>query len=241
MTIIKAKFSRLLDRAENPTETLDYSYEEQLRQLQNVKRGIADVTTAKKRLEMQYTRMQQQVDKLDGQAQAGAEGEPRGSRARGADAQGGGAGAARRDHAAGPAARGAAAEARRGREDALGEGRVVPHAEGSDQGAVLGRRGAGADRRGRDRHRRATWPTSASRSQRAKDKTQQMQARANAIDELTAAGRARRTSPRRATTSTGSSRRSQQGGQVDDELAKMKAELGRAATAEGARGRGKPT
>src|ERR1051325_10129855 len=67
-TIIKAKFSKLLDRAENPSETLDYSYEEQLRQLQNVKRGIADVATAKKRLELQYTSMQQQVDKLDGQA-----------------------------------------------------------------------------------------------------------------------------------------------------------------------------
>jgi phage shock protein A len=67
-TIIKAKFSKLLDRAENPNETLDYSYEEQLRQLQNVKRGIADVATAKKRLELQYTSMQQQVDKLDGQA-----------------------------------------------------------------------------------------------------------------------------------------------------------------------------
>ena len=56
MTIIKAKCSKLLDRAENPAETLDYSYEEQLRQLQNVKRGIADVATAKKRLELQYTR-----------------------------------------------------------------------------------------------------------------------------------------------------------------------------------------
>src|SRR5271154_2799158 len=67
-TIFKAKFSKLLDRAENPNETLDYSYEQQLRQLQNVKRGIADVATAKKRLEMQYTSMQQQVDKLDGQA-----------------------------------------------------------------------------------------------------------------------------------------------------------------------------
>jgi len=66
--IFKAKFSKALDRAENPNETLDYSYEEQLRQLQNVKRGIADVTTAKKRLELQYASMQQQVEKLDGQA-----------------------------------------------------------------------------------------------------------------------------------------------------------------------------
>src|SRR5438067_1457621 len=66
--IVKAKFSKLLDRAEDPGETLDYSYEEQLRQLQNVKRGIADVTTAKKRLELQYASMEQQANKLDGQA-----------------------------------------------------------------------------------------------------------------------------------------------------------------------------
>src|SRR3954468_6545226 len=68
--ILRSKFSKALDRAENPSETLDYSYEEQLRQLQNVKRGIADVATAKKRLELQYTGMEQQVDKLDGQARA---------------------------------------------------------------------------------------------------------------------------------------------------------------------------
>ena len=170
MTIIKAKYSKLLDRAENPAETLDYSYEEQLRQLQNVKRGIADVATAKKRLELQYTSMQQQADKLDGQAKRCAEGGPRGPRPRGAHAQGGDPGAARRDHGAGPAARGAAAEARRGREDAAGEGRVVPHAEGSDQGAVLGRRGAGADRRGRDRDREQMSDVGAA-VQRAKDKT----------------------------------------------------------------------
>ena len=73
MTIIKSKFSHLLDRAENPTQTLDYSYEQQLQQLQNVKRGIADVATAKKRLEIQYTTMQQQVEKLDGQAKQALE------------------------------------------------------------------------------------------------------------------------------------------------------------------------
>src|SRR3954465_5828917 len=66
--IFRAKFSKALDRAENPNETLDYSYEEQLRQLQNVKRGIADVATAKKRLELQYTSMQKQAEKPHGQA-----------------------------------------------------------------------------------------------------------------------------------------------------------------------------
>src|SRR5579885_3504972 len=68
--IFKSKFSKALDRAENPNETLDYSYEQQLQQLQNVKRGIADVTTAKKRLELQDSSLQQQVAKLDGQAKA---------------------------------------------------------------------------------------------------------------------------------------------------------------------------
>ena len=53
MTIFRSKASRALDRAENPAETLDYSYEQQLQLLQNVKRGIADVVTAKKRLQLQ--------------------------------------------------------------------------------------------------------------------------------------------------------------------------------------------
>ena len=52
-TVVKAKVSKLLDRAEDPGETLDYSYAKQQEQLQNVKKGIADVVTAKKRLQMQ--------------------------------------------------------------------------------------------------------------------------------------------------------------------------------------------
>jgi phage shock protein A len=61
--------------------------------------------------------------------------------------------------------------------------------------------------------------------QRAKDKTQELQARASAIDELTAAGSLEDF------TATGDDidrqlSQIQQSGQVDDELAKMKAELG---------------
>jgi phage shock protein A len=66
--IIKAKFSKLLDRSENPTETLDYSYERQLQSLQNVKRGVADVVTAKKRLQLQTQQLEQSVVKLETQA-----------------------------------------------------------------------------------------------------------------------------------------------------------------------------
>ena len=66
--IIRAKFSALLNRAENPSETLDYSYEKQLQSLQNVKRGVADVVTAKKRLELQTHQLEENVVKLDTQA-----------------------------------------------------------------------------------------------------------------------------------------------------------------------------
>ena len=66
--ITKAKISKLLDKAEDPGETLDYSYEKQLELLQNVKRGLADVATAKKRLQLQEAQLEQNVVKLDGQA-----------------------------------------------------------------------------------------------------------------------------------------------------------------------------
>jgi phage shock protein A len=67
-TVVKAKISKLLDRAEDPAETLDYSYQKQLESLQNVKKGIADVVTAKKRLQMQSQKLEQTVVKLDTQA-----------------------------------------------------------------------------------------------------------------------------------------------------------------------------
>jgi phage shock protein A len=67
-TVVKAKFSKLLDRAEDPNETLDYSYEQQLQLLQNVKRGVADVVTSKKRLQLQTQQLEQSVVKLETQA-----------------------------------------------------------------------------------------------------------------------------------------------------------------------------
>src|SRR5919199_1404856 len=67
-TVVKAKISRLLDRAEDPAETLDYGYQKQVELLQNVKKGIADVVTSKKRLQMQTQKYEQQVVKLDTQA-----------------------------------------------------------------------------------------------------------------------------------------------------------------------------
>ena len=65
---IKTVMSSFLDRAEDPGQTLDYSYQKQLEQLQNLRRSIADVVTSEKRLELQQAQINTQIDKLDGQA-----------------------------------------------------------------------------------------------------------------------------------------------------------------------------
>ncbi len=67
-TMIKAKISALLDRAEDPGEILDYGYQRQLESLQQVRRGIADVVTAKKRMQLQESRLRAAAEKLEGQA-----------------------------------------------------------------------------------------------------------------------------------------------------------------------------
>jgi phage shock protein A len=222
--IVKSKFSKALDKAENPNETLDYSYEEQLRQLQNVKRGIADVTTAKKRLEIQYTGMQQQVDKLDGQARDALK-------------------ANREDLAREALTRKAAVQAQL--EGIMQQGQQL---EGQQQKLIEGEKTLSAKVEAfRTQKEVIKAQYSAAEAQvrigeaatgigeqmadvglavqRAKDKTEQMQARASAIDELTTSGALDDL------TSSGDDIDRQlsqisQGGQVDDELAKMKAELG---------------
>src|SRR2546426_7182979 len=67
-TILKAKASKALDRAEDPRETLDYSYQRMLDQLTQVRRGVADVATSRKRLELQAAQLQQSGTKLEEQA-----------------------------------------------------------------------------------------------------------------------------------------------------------------------------
>ena len=67
-TVVKAKMNKIVDRMEDPNETLDYSYQKQLDLLQNVKRGVAEVTTSKKRLELQKVKLSQKMDQLDAQA-----------------------------------------------------------------------------------------------------------------------------------------------------------------------------
>ena len=223
--IFKAKFSKALDRAENPNETLDYSYEEQLRQLQNVKRGVADVTTAKKRLELQYASMQQQVEKLDGQARDALK-------------------ANREDLAREALSRKAAVQAQL--DGIMQQGQQL---EAQQQKLIEGERTLQAkveSFRTQKEVIKAQYSAAEAQVrigeaatgigeqmadvglavQRAKDKTEQLQARANAIDELTTSGALSDL------TSSGDDIDRQlsqisQGGQVDDELAKLKAELGK--------------
>jgi phage shock protein A len=67
--IFRSKASTALDRAEDPRETLDYSYQRQIEMLSKVRRGVADVATSRKRVELQVNQLQQQSQKLHEQAQ----------------------------------------------------------------------------------------------------------------------------------------------------------------------------
>lgn len=67
--IFRAKANKALDRAEDPRETLDYSYQRQVDLLTKVRRGVADVATSRKRVELQINQLEQQSSKLQDQAQ----------------------------------------------------------------------------------------------------------------------------------------------------------------------------
>jgi phage shock protein A len=70
---LKARFSRLLDRAEDPAEILDYGYQRQVEQLYGLRRDVADLVTAKKRVAHQRDRRQDQFLKLDAGARKALE------------------------------------------------------------------------------------------------------------------------------------------------------------------------
>jgi phage shock protein A len=67
--IFRAKANKALDKAEDPRETLDYSYQRQLELLTKVRRGVADVATSRKRVELQINQLEQQAAKLQSQAE----------------------------------------------------------------------------------------------------------------------------------------------------------------------------
>ena len=67
--IFRSKANKALDRAEDPRETLDYSYQRQLDLLSKVRRGVADVATSRKRVELQVAQLEQSAAKLQAQAE----------------------------------------------------------------------------------------------------------------------------------------------------------------------------
>ena len=67
-TIVKSKMNRILDSAEDPRETLDYSYEKQLEMLRGVKRGVVEMVAAKRRIQQQASTVQGNISRLGSQA-----------------------------------------------------------------------------------------------------------------------------------------------------------------------------
>ncbi|HEY2354059.1 MAG TPA: PspA/IM30 family protein [Gaiellaceae bacterium] len=222
-TVIKAKYSKLLNKAENPTETLDYSYEQMLDQLQNMKRGVADVATAKKRIELQQQKLEQNVVTLEGQARQAV--------------------AANRDDLATQALqRKAVAQQQlqemdgqvqqlQGQQDSLvasqqaletkiesfrSQKEIIKAQYSAAEAQVkVGEAATGIGKGMAD---------TGMAIQRAKDKTEEMQARAGAIDELTTSGALEDFSAGDQLTKELS--QISASNQVDDELAKLKSEVG---------------
>ena len=224
-TLFRAKANKVLDRAEDPREVLDYSYERQLELLQQVRRGVADVATSRKRVELQLAQLQQSSDKLHGQAQqalaAGREDLAREALTRQAavtsqigDLQGQEASLRAEEEKLTVASRRlqAKVEAFRARKETLKATYTAAEAETRVREAVTGISEEMGD--------------VGMAVQRAQDKTEQMQARAGALDELLASG-----ALEDATVPGGRDEIQSQldaltaGHDVDDELARMKAQL----------------
>jgi phage shock protein A len=214
--LFRAKANKALDRAEDPREILDYSYERQLELLQQVRRGLADVATSRRRVELQLDQLQQSGAKLQGQAQqalaAGREDLAREALTRRAavasqmgDLQGQQASLqAEQDKLTVASQRlQAQVEAFRTRKETLKAAYTAADAETRIREAVTGISEEMGD--------------VGLAVQRAQDKTEQMQARAGALEDATVpGGRDDLQSQLDALTA---------GHDVDDELARMKAQL----------------
>jgi phage shock protein A len=185
--MFRTKASKILDRAEDPREILDYSYQRQLELLQQVRRGVADVATSRKRLELQVRQLQDSADRLSDQARRAV--------------------AAGRDDLAREALRRRAGVT--GQLDDLGRQHASLQAEEERLTLAAQRLQATVEAfRTRKETVKATYTAAEAQTkigeavagvseemgdvglaiQRAADKTQQMQARAGAIDELLASG-----------------------------------------------------
>src|SRR5215207_8519863 len=223
--VVKAKLSKLLDRAEDPAETLDYSYEKQLELLQNVKRGIADVVTSKKRLQLQSTQLEQSLVKLEQQArQALAQGREDLARAalerkaavqsqlQGLDQQVAQLEAQQEKLVASERQLSAKIEAFRSQKEVIKAQYSAAEAQ-----VRIGEAATGIGEQMAD---------TGLAIQRAKDKTEQMQARASAMEELIEAGTLEDFTAGDQTQLDRELAQISAGKQVDAELERLKAEVG---------------
>ncbi len=223
-TVVKAKFSKLLDKAEDPNETLDYSYEQQLTLLQNVKRGVADVVTSKKRLQLQSSQLEQSLVKLETQARdalaAGREDLARAAlerktaaqaQLRGLDEQVQGLEAQQQKLVASERQLSAKIEAFRSQKEVIKANYSAAEAQ-----VRIGEAATGIGEQMAD---------TGLAIQRARDKTEEMQARAGAMDELIASGTLEDFTSDKTQLDRELEQISSQS-QVDDELARLKGELG---------------
>ncbi|MFC6085429.1 PspA/IM30 family protein [Sphaerisporangium aureirubrum] len=223
--IFRSKANKALDKMEDPRETLDYSYQRQLELLQKVRRGVADVATSRKRVELQINQIQQQSKKLEDQGRKAL-------------------GVGREDLAREALSR------RSGLQNQIAELQVQHNnLQGEEEKLTLAsqRLQAKVDSfRHRKETIKATYTAAEAQTrineafsgiseemgdvglaiQRAEDKTAQMQARAGAIDELLASGALDDFSGQRGDDIQAELDRMGGGSDVELELARMKAELG---------------
>jgi phage shock protein A len=68
--IVSAKANKALDAAEKPDEMLDLSYEQMLDQITQVRRALVDLAASRKQIELQEQQLQHTVDHLNDQAKA---------------------------------------------------------------------------------------------------------------------------------------------------------------------------
>ena len=223
--IFASKANKALDKAEDPRETLDYSYEKQLELLQKVRRGVADVATSRKRIELQIQNLAQQTDKLTEQAKVALAG-------------------GREDLAREALTR------KSGLQQQIADLQVqLAQLQDQEEKLVVASQQLQAKVdafRTKKETIKATYSAAEAQTkineafagisselgdvglavQRAEDKTAQMQARAGAIDELVASGALEDVSSTGKDNLTIELERMASQSQVDDELARMRLELG---------------
>ncbi|WP_236051896.1 PspA/IM30 family protein [Nonomuraea cypriaca] len=237
--IFKSKANKALDKMEDPRETLDYSYQRQLELLQKVRRGVADVATSRKRVELQVNGLEAQAKRLEDQGRKALS-------------------VGREDLAR------EALQRRSGLQTQMADLKVQHdnlQAEEEKLTTASQRLQAKVDSfRTKKETIKATYTAAEAQTrineafsgiseemgdvglaiQRAEDKTAQMQARAGAIDELLASGALDDYSGTRGDDIQAELDRMGGGMDVELELAKMKSELGQGPAPQGAIEQGQP-